>query len=118
MEDGGDMKACENCAREIGRLEQPQVFNGYTVCPNCYRLLSDAITRPIQHTTPSARTPQVQTIEQTGKEWKAIQVIGGFGVVVGVICVMAEAAEIGLALAVAGFLMFICGRLGAWWCHG
>ena len=40
---------CDNCKKEIGRLESPRVLGDYGVCPTCYNRL-----------TKSARSSQAQ----------------------------------------------------------
>lgn len=39
-------RACENCARQIGRLEPLQVWNNHLVCPDCYTQLSGPTSEP------------------------------------------------------------------------
>jgi hypothetical protein len=65
-------------------------------------------------------------IEQTGKAWKAIQLLGGLMAVVGFAVAVAVGTGRGSAAVLAvsilggvmGLIAFIVGRIGAWWFHG
>ena len=67
-----------------------------------------------------------QTIEQTGKRWKAVQLVGGLVMVLGVgMCsLMPRGGDYeaqmtaGVGLLAIGLVVLIAGRLGAWWYHG
>ncbi len=64
-------------------------------------------------------------IEHTAKRWKAMQLVGGLilavGVVIGFVAINADSAA-GLWLAVAAFVIglpiWVVGRFCAWWFHG
>jgi hypothetical protein len=73
----------------------------------------------------------IQLIEATGKRWKKYELIGAIGVIVSVVLlpVAALLAEnyrgTGLGLAIlfglsglASFVLYLVGRIGAWWFHG
>lgn len=73
------------------------------------------------------RVERTQTIQATGKRWKAAQAIGGLVMIVGgsffvaglLQAVSADAAAYGLlAAALLGGPVYAAGRLGAWWFHG
>ena len=79
----------------------------------------------------AAPAPRVQTVEQTGKGYKALMVIGVLFILIGCIAmgVAASAGEsgnpnadgaggIGLALVILGFILSLFARIGAWWNHG
>jgi hypothetical protein len=71
-----------------------------------------------------------QLIEQTGKLWKVVQVLGAITAVVGTVIVssaMASGGENGAdrssaiggaGVLATGLVVFLCGRIGAWWHHG
>jgi len=68
---------------------------------------------------------KVQTVEQTSKSWKFIQLVGGFGVVLFCLLWLNAAAQ-GSLNNVEVFKVIMCGcgvfylygRIGAWWYHG
>lgn len=69
--------------------------------------------------------PRVQLIEQTGKEWKALQLIGGLGIVVGMGLLCAgfstgntNTVPPGAICLLLGLPLMLIGRFGAWWNHG
>lgn len=73
---------------------------------------------------------QVQTIEKTGKEWKAVILLGGVmmiaGLVVFALTIASDArpsgpnvgAIAGLVAFIVGLVVYGIGRVGAWWYHG
>jgi len=77
-----------------------------------------------------ARKGKTQTIEQTGKGWKAATLIGGLLMLVGIVGTCAgigNASQTGSAasmnptfpiIMVVGLLTTVTARLGAWWYHG
>ncbi|MFH0981679.1 MAG: hypothetical protein V2A79_09090 [Planctomycetota bacterium] len=84
-------------------------------------------------TAPSGRplvvrpVPTVQTIEKTGKIWKAIQLLSACAMIIGIPMVCSSVSSgpsasppspVGILLALLGFLGVIVGRVGAWWYHG
>jgi hypothetical protein len=87
------------------------------------------------------RTPdKVQTIEKTGKKWKAVQLVGVLMMLIGVIGLVVSCAGVyadpfgegggpstrmkaifsvlGGVLASCGVVTTIIGRVGGWWYHG
>ena len=71
---------------------------------------------------------RVQTIEQTGKNWKAMQAGGCLMSIVGImVTVLAAQSASGshedsgagwIIVVFLGLLVFLAGRVGAWWDHG
>jgi len=60
-----------------------------------------------------------QTIEQTGKKWKAIQLLAALLIAVGVALVFFQQPPIICAVViVVGLLSWLVGSIGAWWYHG
>jgi len=57
--------------------------------------------------------------EQTGKKYKGIMLLGGLGVGVGVVMLIAGAAPLlSVGTVTGGLLVYFCARAGAWWNHG
>ncbi len=105
---------CPDCKNEVSGLAP--------ACPHCGRPL------------------RAQTIEQTGKGWKAAQLLAVLAVVAGiaVLAISATAmtgnwqslqdvirevrdsknAILGCLLVACGFVLGIVARVGAWWHHG
>ena len=63
---------------------------------------------------------------QTGKEWKAVQALGFFGLFAGVVWTCAtwnefqgnQPAVNSAMISVGSFVVLVSGELGAWWFHG
>ncbi len=120
---------CGNCGRSIGRLETPRIHGEHVVCAECYvRLVPQAqvvaYATPVQPT--GVMNPRVQTVEATGKLWKACQALGVLAIIVGVVVLIAGAqtkdnegmVAIGALLFILGFIGYVIGRACAWWFHG
>ena len=67
----------------------------------------------------------VQTIEATGKKWKAAQLIAVLVMIVGAPVIIAGASNesftfirIGTLMFAGGLVAFLLARIGAWWHHG
>lgn len=92
-----------------------------TTCPDCGNEISDQAPA-----CPNCGRPQaaVQTIEQTGKGWKAAMIIGGALLCAGLLGWAANCGEVNAQNAVSqwcvllGFLLYLIARLGAFWYHG
>jgi hypothetical protein len=91
-------------------------------CPACGRPLRD-----VKGATPAApltslpfqrhqRQPMV--IEQTSKQWKAIQAAGASGMILGLLLMLARPSLITVGCCAFAIVVTIFGRLGAWWDHG
>ena len=64
---------------------------------------------------PSTR---VVTTQQTGKPYKAAQAVGVVLILIGVVSCTASEFKTSVALNAVGLLLYIGGRMGAWWDHG
>lgn len=114
-------RVCANCNHPIGNLEQCFQWQSHIVCARCIHLLPQA---PPTRAAPPA-VPRVQTIERTGKQWKAYGCLGAIATLTGTILVFAGysmgnvplTAAGGISIA-AGFLLLLIARIGAWWYHG
>lgn len=117
------IELCENCGKKIGNLETPQVFNDHIVCPDCAGKLRPPIA---SYAIPSPGiTPQVVTIEATGKKWKGIQAIGAAGMFVSTALLFTALGLsiqpltfIAAPLLVASIIVYAVARIGGWWHHG
>lgn len=89
-------------------------------CPDCGREISDAALncpgcgRPMGK---GAYAGSTVTTQATGKSWKAIQLVGGLGLVIGIPLVFVM-MPVGVGLCIVGLCVYIAGRVGAWWYHG
>jgi len=113
-----------------------------TTCPDCQSPVSDQAPacphcgRPMQPSTAevkskstepsqSATSPKTQTIEATGKKWKAMQLIGGVLIILAIIsCSVAFSVEgsepngiVPALFWMAGIFTYLFGRIGGWWFH-
>lgn len=64
---------------------------------------------------------EVVTIEKTGKVWKFAMILSACAIGWGIYAVNQtsdEARGFGVLAIVAGSLLFVFARVGAWWCHG
>ena len=92
---------CPECGKEIS--EQA------VSCPQC--------AYPIQTQSAMYEHP-VQTIEQTGKKWKAGQLVGAFMMVAAPVSLALESPTLAIALFFFGLAVYVGFRVGAWWGHG
>lgn len=60
----------------------------------------------------------VQTIEQTGKRFKAMMAGGVVAMLIGLTLAMSGETEIGAVLMLLGLAAYIAARSAAWWHHG
>ena len=106
---------CPECEREVSDQAQS--------CPNCGYPLR-------KQPPPVPPTGEVQTVEATGKMWKALQLIGVVLVCIGVVSCMVSyysvaptelgAGPVSISSALfflAGLACMVVGRVGAWWYH-
>ncbi len=80
---------------------------------------------PLPLDSPPDPPTDEQTIEATGKYWKLVQGLGVLVIVLGMLTCAAPVNGGDGSLMVAGgwltfvgFVLFVVGRIGAWWRHG
>jgi len=64
---------------------------------------------------------KTQTIQQTAKKWKALQAIGAVALIIGLVAMFASAPDVTTAAIIttsAGLILYLVGRIAAWWHHG
>jgi hypothetical protein len=101
-------KKCKHCGSLLGPPEA-QMYSG-PVEPE---------PPPVHYQSP----PAPVLIEQTGKQWKAMQLIGCIMVLVGGLLVVGACSgsmetETALRVLIIGAAVATLGRIGAWWYHG
>lgn len=66
------------------------------------------------------KTEKVTTIEATSKAWKAVILTGGLMFVAGVVsaCTQPFYEAMSAMVAELGIVLYIVGKIGAWWHHG
>lgn len=91
-------------------------------CPDCGHQVSNKAQSCVKCGHPLA----AQTIEATGKKWKLMQVVGALLIAVGFTALCASAGTtpntgegaVGTTLVLlAGLVLVVSGRFGAWWHH-
>lgn len=155
------MDSCDNCGRDIGDLETSYIWRNRTVCAECSQRLQDTVSlapqispsitqdpldaladavrpraaRPtyIQNVYHQHRgSPRTQTIERTGKVWKAHMLVSFLLVLIGIGIIALAAflpmpdyseakpvvAIAGACVVAVGIVWHIFARMGAWWYHG
>ncbi|HET7175980.1 MAG TPA: zinc ribbon domain-containing protein [Gammaproteobacteria bacterium] len=98
---------CGECGREISDQAM--------ACPGCGAPIAKVAA------TGSAAdevSNGVQTIEQTSKKWKALQLGASVAIAAGIVFMMAGNMGFGAFLAFIGIITYIYGRAGAWWQNG
>ncbi len=91
---------------------------GLVSCPDCHRQVSPKASSCVECGAPIA----AQTIEATGKRWKLLQVGGVILISLGVCGLCSDASSSSTAAPVAltllaGLVLTVWGRVGAWWYH-
>ena len=76
--------------------------------------LSDLISETVEE----KRIRDVQTIEKTSKSYKATMLIGLLVAFAGIPTICSGNTELGAFLGIIGIIVFIAGRMFAWWYHG
>lgn len=101
---------CPECGREVSDQAE--------ACPDC------AFPISAEQDLSQGGSEEVQTIEATGKSYKAQMALGVAGMVLGVIVLVAGAANestgasiFGATIAGTGLLAYLSGRASAWWEH-
>jgi hypothetical protein len=98
-------------------------------CPECGYAVSDKAAAcphcayPVAETSQGRRT--VQVIEQTGRTWKHVRVLGWLLISVGVLVLLegwaadhSRGLAVGWDLGLMGVACLWISRAGAWWYHG
>ena len=107
--------SCSECGHKVS--------DKASACPSCGNPLGEPATSasPVTARTSGASRiavePPVQTIEQTGKQYKGAQLLRGIAMVLGVVLVTTHAEALGAVLLAGGLIAYIYGRFGAWWHH-
>ena len=155
------IEACQNCGRNIGKLEQAYIYKDHIVCEQCNQLLhnptgqkktaqpaNSKINDPEKPTHSQLRyaeqlgikDPQnitkwelseliseaveerdlkkVQTIEKTGKSYKAGMLTGGVLIILAALLFWGGNFEGAIFCAIAGVLVYFVSKVLAWWEHG
>lgn len=102
------MIRCPECAKDIS--------DKAALCPNCGNPLQTSQV-PLSVSTSDGHAV---TTEATGKHYKAAQLIGALIICAGVISCSAvhDAGMISASFFLIGLVIFLFGRIGAWWHHG
>ena len=92
-------------------------------CQECGKQMSDQAA-----TCPSCGFHRkAKEIEQTGKKWKGMQILGMLLIVFSIFPCVASASgggepgagmTLGILCMLAGFILYLGARMGAWWNHG
>jgi multidrug efflux pump subunit AcrB len=128
------LEKCTNCERTIGNLETPYLFKNEVVCKDCHGRLSQqnlpqqatsqaVVTRavPVQERIVVVQEPQtgrIQTIERTGKKWKALMLISVLMTIAGFIAFFGNQPHPAVVLFPLGIVFLVISKIGAWWFHG
>lgn len=117
------LTTCTDCGR--------QVSDKAAACPHCgCPIGSGQPTSGHVASDAPVHRPPVQTIERTGKGWKAVQLLGGVIALLGFAACCAvfspnatnvekqQLADSGVWMSFAGFVVWVIGRIGGWWNHG
>lgn len=93
-------------------------------CSECGKEVSDRSDKCISCGAPVGKTPDVQTIEATAKKWKMVQIAGMIILIIGIFSCSAATVRsdgsygIGTTIPWIGLVVFLFGRIAAWWHHG
>lgn len=99
-----------------------QIPSALTTCPDCGKEMSRKAAA-----CPNCGRVGTQTVEQTGKRWKAARVVGSLCAIAGLTSILVNAIGTlhtpsmlycGLLLMVIGIACNFAARFGAWWFHG
>jgi len=103
---------CANCEHECSAAAR--------ACPACgHPLVVSPIARPIPQPPVVVRPVQtVQTIEKTSKGWKAMFLLAGLLLLIGIGACLIRPGYGGEFLILTGVLLYTGSKLCAWWEHG
>ena len=101
------------------------MHKGHIVCTQCNELLHTAPAPKVSSTADTVpptrnqlgREKPVQTIEKTGKQYKAIMLVGGLVAIVGIVFSLSGDAA-GIPVTLMGLGLFLVAKIAAWWSHG
>jgi hypothetical protein len=103
------MIECSECSAQIS--------NKAKVCIKC----GAPVALPLDVNGSEATPTRVVTVEQTGKKYKAMVLVGGAMILAGGVSCSLQQGEITGALAgglfLLGIIIFVGARMGAWWDH-
>ncbi len=97
-----------------------RVSDKATACPSCAYPMGVSSGAVSDEPQPN---PGVQTIERTGKQFKAMQAFGCLGVIIAIALIIngrssGNGSVFGEALPLAAIVLLVGGIVGAWWYHG
>jgi predicted RNA-binding Zn-ribbon protein involved in translation (DUF1610 family) len=125
---------CEHCDTELNG--DARDAGTAAVCPACGRatMLRTASERikdlrraqgygmaaaAAMHVDGSVANRSVVAIEMTGKRYKGRMALGVVALLVGIaLAGIAGGSKVGGVLVVCGIVLYVAGRIGAWWNHG
>ena len=83
-------------------------------CPDCGNDVSDKAPA-----CPACGHPMAAaTVELTGKEYKAMMLLGGVAIPIGLVSVYLGAPQFGTVTVILGLIVYFSARIGQWWHHG
>ena len=94
-------------------------------CDECGAMVSDKASACVKCGAPlnTGMVPlakadgKVVTTQQTGKKYKALQLLGVVMILAGVVSCTAKETTVAVGLLAIGLLVFLGARIGAWWHH-
>src|SRR6478672_896101 len=104
-------EAIQSTARKC-RICQEWLPEGWAV-----RSPASAPSRPCAASIPPSGRSTI-TIEQTGKRWKALNVLAATLIAVGLLIAFKGYLLIGLPIVIVGCLVRVAAMAGTWWHHG
>ena len=112
--------ACPDCGRQISIYAR--------TCPGCGHPFDTTPSNPSspslstpQEASSQASSPKVQTIEKTSKTWKGLMLFGGLLMLIGLGSCFVDpggSTQGGFVLFIAGFVITVVAKTGAWWDNG
>jgi hypothetical protein len=86
------------------------------LCPECESRVSDRAPACPQCGCPFEQS--ARTTEATGKEWKALKLLGWVALLAALILVFNNTIEAGVVVGLGGMGTLIVAKAGGWWHHG